>query len=94
VGKLECLSFPGWDAWINSDDHDPPHFHLEKRGEWQVKVLFMRSPPEFEFVYPRNKRGLSGKDRKLVSRAVEQHRAELFREWRDKALVRNPGEQT
>jgi hypothetical protein len=94
VGKLDCLSFAGWDAWINSDDHDPPHFHLEKPGEWVVKVRFMRKPPEFEYVYKGKNRGLSAKDRKRVSQAVEQHRAELFREWLNKALVRNRGEQS
>ncbi len=42
MGKLECLSFPGWEAWINSNDHDPPHFHLEKPGEW----AFIKNPGE------------------------------------------------
>lgn len=94
MGKLECLSFPGWEAWINSDDHDPPHFHLEKPGEWLVKVFFMRSPLEFEYVYQAKKRGLSGKERKRIAQAVEEHRAALYAEWLEKALVKDPGEQT
>lgn len=92
MGRLECLSFPGLEAWINSDDHDPPHFHLEKAGEWLVKVRFMRSPPEFEVVYQAKKRGMTAKDRKRIAAAVEKSRAALYREWLEKALVKSPGE--
>ncbi len=54
----------------------------------------MRMPPEFEYVYQAKKRGLTGKDRKRITQAIEEHRAALFHEWLDKALVKEPGEQT
>jgi len=54
----------------------------------------MRSPMEFEYVYQAKKRGLNGKDRKRITRAVEENRAALYAEWIDKALVKDPGEQT
>jgi hypothetical protein len=93
VGKLECVSFPAaWEAWVNSDDHDPPHFHLEKPGEWLVKVRFMLSPPKLEVVYRMKRHAPSGRDRRRIVLAVEEHRAALYEEWLRKARVRNPGE--
>jgi hypothetical protein len=93
VGKLECISFPAWEAWVNSDDHDPPHFHLEKPGEWLVKVRFMQSPPVLEIVYRAKRHAPNARERRRIMVTVEEHRAALYREWIEKALVRNPGEQ-
>lgn len=93
MGKLECISFPAWEAWVNSDDHDPPHFHLEKPGEWLVKVRFMWSPPQMEVVYRSKRHAPTARDRRRIAVAVEEHRAALYREWFEKALVKNPGEQ-
>ncbi len=66
-------------------------------AERASRAGFLWRPPlrgPTEIVYQAKKRGLSGKDRKHIARAVEEHRDELYAEWLEKALVRDPGEQT
>ena len=38
--KLACFEFPGLSCWFWSNDHDPPHFHAKKEGEWEIRVKF------------------------------------------------------
>ena len=74
--------------WFNSNDHLPPHFHAEKKDEWEVKVMFMREPPELE---PCWRTKPSGPDQKRLRAAAEQHRLELLTEWEQAVCVREPG---
>jgi hypothetical protein len=34
--KVKCFEIPGLYFWFWSDDHDPPHFHAKRRGEWEL----------------------------------------------------------
>lgn len=38
--KLVCFEIPGLSCWFWSNDHDPPHFHAKKEGEWEIRVKF------------------------------------------------------
>ena len=29
--------------WFYSNDHEPPHFHAKRRGQWEFKVLFLEA---------------------------------------------------
>lgn len=93
MGRVECLSLPGrWEAWINSDDHDPPHLHVERPGEWIVKVRFMVEPAGIEVVWRAKARVPRAKERKLLRQQARAHRLQLFREWEQKAHVKTKGE--
>ena len=46
MGKLVSFTMPGYEIWFWSDDHDPPHFHVKRRGEWELKVSFLKSRDE------------------------------------------------
>ena len=39
--RVKAISFPGIRAWFYSNDHIPPHFHIQKAGEWEAKVEFL-----------------------------------------------------
>ena len=38
--KVACLEIPGLTCWFWSNDHNPPHFHVKREGEWELKVKF------------------------------------------------------
>jgi Domain of unknown function (DUF4160) len=44
MAKVRCFEIPGLYCWFWSDDHDPPHFHVKRRGEWELKVNFLEDP--------------------------------------------------
>jgi hypothetical protein len=44
MAKVKCFEIPGLYCWFWSDDHDPPHFHVKRRGEWELKVKFLEGP--------------------------------------------------
>lgn len=40
MAKIDCFQIPGLYCWFWSNDHDPPHFHVKRNGEWEIKVNF------------------------------------------------------
>jgi hypothetical protein len=48
VPNVRWVFLTGLELWFNSRDHLPPHFHAEKVGQWEVRVMFMRQPVELE----------------------------------------------
>ena len=85
--KVACIEIPGLELWFNSLDHGPPHFHVRKAGQWEIRIYFRsctESRLDFDEKFRLGKRGPSGKDRALVLREVLNHRDELFREWEQK----------
>lgn len=90
MAQLEAFELPGFELWFNSNDHLPPHFHVEKSGTWEVRVLFLRRGDEmFERVWGKN--GPSGKLKKQIEEMVDTHREALLVEWEAKVEVTAPG---
>ena len=48
--KVECFEIPGLTCWFWSNDHNPPHFHAKKNGEWELRVRFLEDEM-FEVVW-------------------------------------------
>ena len=42
MGKVGCITLAGLSLWFNSNDHLPPHFHVNKTGEWEIRIYFLR----------------------------------------------------
>lgn len=81
---VQAFSIPGIKMWFPANDHEPEHFHAEKKGEWQVRVFFMESESRMIVVkenQKRNKEIPSRRIRKLIVSNVLKHRAELLEEW-------------
>src|ERR1700677_2081189 len=38
--KVACFAIPGLTCWFWSNDHEPPHFHVKRDGEWELKIKF------------------------------------------------------
>lgn len=79
MGRVECFTLPGIDCWFFSSDHAPEHFHARLRGEWEVKVLFLRQPVEFDVVWQVKR--VPGSAMRGLSEMAEKHRSALFSEW-------------
>ena len=41
MATVRAFQIDGLKLWFWSGDHEPPHFHAKKSGEWEVKVLFL-----------------------------------------------------
>jgi len=82
--RVECLELPGLDAWFNSSDHGPPHFHVREKGQWEIRVYFrscVEGYLDFSEKFRLGKRGPSPKDRTIILKAVLSDRDRLYLEW-------------
>jgi hypothetical protein len=79
MAKVKCFEIPGLYCWFWSDDHDPPHFHVKRRGEWELKVKFLEDPGAmFELKW--GERPKAKVLRTIAEKAVA-NRAALLAEW-------------
>lgn len=75
--KVACFEIPGLSCWFWSNDHDPPHFHAKKEGEWEIRVKFTETEM-FESVWGDEP---SGKVLRQLRKAVRENRDDLLAEW-------------
>jgi len=80
--RVASFELPGIDCRFYSNDHEPPHFHARRKGEWEYRVFFLlRTEQMLELKWGS---GASARDRKALCDAAEEHRAALMQEWNDK----------
>ena len=87
MAKVGAFSVDGLELFFYSNDHIPPHFHVVKPGEWEIRVNFMRSTAEsleYSEVWSKKSRTLKSKERKELREKIVAHRADLLREWEKK----------
>jgi hypothetical protein len=83
MAKFEAFTIPGIHLTIPSGDHEPPHLHARKPGEWSAKVYIQASRSNMiELIRPPGAT-IKGRDRRAIIDAVETHRAELLAEWEE-----------
>jgi hypothetical protein len=81
----------GYDIYWYSNDHDPPHFNIEKRGHWGIQVYFLLSCESFldyVIVWQNQKKGPSGKELQLFCDYITEHKEHLLLEWETKVCKR------
>ena len=85
MGRVEAFTLDGLDLWFNSSDHLPPHVHVRRRGEWEIRVFFLVCT-ETELVFNRKwgRKGPPAATLAEIRKAVLEHRAELLQEWEQK----------
>jgi hypothetical protein len=87
MGKVDCLRWPGCDAWFWSKDHREPHFHVKSPGNWEVRVFFGTEPPYYEVEWEIGR--IPRKSMKSFLREVASNREKLYLEWDAKVEVEN-----
>ena len=80
MAVVRAFAVEGIKCWFWSDDHEPPHFHAKKAGEWEVQVYFLLDPGQMIEVVWTAKRPAAKTLAAITSRA-EQHRVELLEQW-------------
>jgi hypothetical protein len=78
VATVTAFPLSGLKIWFWSNDHEPPHFHVKKVGEWEIKVSFLEdSSRMIEEVFGKP----SAKVLREIKELAEQHRPELLQQW-------------
>lgn len=80
--KVKAFSLSPLTLWFWSHDHDPPHFHAKKNGEWEYRVNFLEPASEM-LVLKWSVKKPDAKTRKKLTQLAEQHRDALLQEWED-----------
>jgi len=66
--------------WLNSSDHEPPHFHASKPGWWELRVYILE--PKWETKWKR--RRVAKSSVRTLLQLTQEHRVELLKEWEEK----------
>jgi hypothetical protein len=90
LGKVESFNLDGLDLFFNSHDHWPPHFHVRKPGQWEIRVFFLLCNQEnglnFQVKWPANAK-ISSKEKKQILDHVLANRSKLLSEWEAKVCT-------
>ena len=79
MAKVKCFEIEGLFCWFWPMDHEPPHFHAKRKGEWEIRVKFTeQGAAMFEVKW-----GVPPKSKvlKALANAVRMHRMALLEEW-------------
>ena len=80
MAKLKCIAVDGVRLWFWSDDHNPPHFHAKRAGEWELKVKFMESSTAEMFELVKGNKVPTAYT-KLLEKLVTENRLSILDEW-------------
>jgi hypothetical protein len=75
---VAAFGVEGLKLWFWSNDHEPPHFHAKRRGEWEIKVHFLLEASDMIEVVSGSP---SRKALKEIISLAERHRLELLEQW-------------
>jgi len=87
LAKLESFSLSGLDLWFHSLDHLPPHFHVRKPGEWEIRVNFLSCIDgnlDFTVKWQEKNRLFSQQEKRMLVEAISENRVGLLEEWERK----------
>lgn len=89
MGKVEACTLPGYELFFTSNDHPPPHFHVEKPGHWVIRVKISWSRRKhglkYDMIAPKHgHKRPSADEEALILEKVIRHRRALLREFRTK----------
>ena len=81
MATVTAFQIDGLKIWFWSDDHEPPHFHVKKAGEWEMKVSFLLAKNQMIELIPWSKKEPSAKVKKEICTLAETHRVALLTQW-------------
>lgn len=79
MATVAAFQIAGLQIWFWSNDHEPPHFHAKRPGEWEVKVSFMLAQEEMIELLGNGRP--SAKELNNLIDLAETHRLELLEQW-------------
>ena len=85
MARVEAFTLEGLELWFNSSDHEPPHIHVKRRGEWEIRVFFlMCTDSRLEYNRKFGKQDPPSRVLKAIRVAVVEHQVSLLKEWEQK----------
>lgn len=81
MATVESFEIDGLKIWFWSNDHEPPHFHAKRNGEWEVRASFMLDRSEMIEIESWSKKTPSKKMLKKLTSLAEKHRGALLTQW-------------
>jgi len=82
MATVSAFQITGAKAWFWSDDHDPPHFHVKRTNEWEVRVTFLLEEKDMiEVKWANRKPGK--KVLKEITSLAKKHRVALLKQWEE-----------
>lgn len=91
MSQLEAFEIPGLVIVFYSNDHAPPHFHVKRRGEWELRVFFLECTAthlESEAVFSKKGKAINPTQRKDLCRLIQRHRRAVLRQWQRAVEIR------
>ncbi len=80
--QLKCFAIAGIKLWFWPADHEPPHFHAKRAGEWEYKIYFLEGEATmFEEFWTKKKARMSRQDKQAIVDMVTAHRFAILQEW-------------
>ena len=79
MGLLQAFQLPECRFRFHTGDHGPPHFHARAEDAWEIRVFFLREPPEYEVKF--KMKHVSARTVREILELAAVHRAELLEEW-------------
>jgi hypothetical protein len=84
MGKIKCFSINGLEIIFHPDDHTPHHFHVIRRGEWEIRVFFMLTNAGelmYSVEWTKTKSAPASKILREIKEMVLKNQAEILKEW-------------
>ena len=83
--NVRSFQIAGVRCWFWSNDHEPPHFHIEAEdGDWNAKVFFLLDDDQMiQDVYARKSSGIPTQMRKVLYNEIGLNRIDLLMQWED-----------
>lgn len=86
---VECIKRNGKYKYLfYSNDHEPPHIHVRREGEWEIKVLFLKCTKDhLEYSFVQRARDLKELLRKVQTEVLLEVfpvKDKLYKEWCEK----------
>ena len=82
MATVKAFQIKGLKLWFWSNDHEPPHFHAQKSGGWEVKVSFMLDPVEMIEV-KWGEKAISTRMLRDICSLAEKHREKILEQWEE-----------
>lgn len=86
MGRVEAFRLEGIECWFYSQDHRPPHFHARRRGQWEVRVFFLKDGAEMIERVQGLRGRISARHLNALCRRAERFREKLLIEWEHKVV--------
>jgi hypothetical protein len=93
--SVKCFTIEGLQCIVHTRDHHPPHFHVIRTGEWEIKVGILTTTErelDYEIVWPNKLKKIQASYSNRLIKVVTENRTRLLDEWQT-AITRSLGQK-